>query len=330
MATRTDNSSRSGARRTRRSCNRAYPLASSARRPRQTTCAVGLSGWRAPIRLKIPEVHRFSLRVRRNFSTLRASVVGPPGRRRVTYTRGGGSDGRTRFSWTGCSSASCAGFVETGTAPHYAELARALGLGVEEGRVLLQDVMRAYPIGWLHPETDYIASFPPLNNLPTQYRNHRARRATLVRPVRVRGDLGHLALSRRDGARRRAMSRLRRSGERRDARRPDRLGRSARSRGTPQLRFRSFAGPAAVSVNGHEPLPVGRARATLAGLSGALGRRLHRSRGAGRFFATESRHHMLDADYLSTWYPRRGEERRAYLERIGKTSPFWLGTPDNA
>jgi hypothetical protein len=30
--------------------------------------------------------------------------------------------------------------------------------------------MGAYPIGWLHPETDYIASFPPLNGLPTQYR----------------------------------------------------------------------------------------------------------------------------------------------------------------
>jgi len=46
------------------------------------------------------------------------------------------------------------------------------------------------------------------------------------------------------------------------------------------------------------------------------------------FFATESRHHMLDADYLSTWYPRRAEERRAYLELIGKTGPFWMGTPD--
>jgi hypothetical protein len=30
--------------------------------------------------------------------------------------------------------------------------------------------MHAYPIGWLHPETDYIASFPPLNSQPTQYR----------------------------------------------------------------------------------------------------------------------------------------------------------------
>ena len=62
------------------------------------------------------------------------------------------------------------GLVETGRAPHYAELARALSLSVEDGRRLLLEVMQAYPIGWLHPETDYIASFPPLNNLPTQYR----------------------------------------------------------------------------------------------------------------------------------------------------------------
>ena len=46
------------------------------------------------------------------------------------------------------------------------------------------------------------------------------------------------------------------------------------------------------------------------------------------FFGTDSRRHMLDADYLSTWYPRRAVERRAYLEQIGKTSPFWMGTPD--
>jgi ABC-type cobalamin transport system ATPase subunit len=45
-------------------------------------------------------------------------------------------------------------------------------------------------------------------------------------------------------------------------------------------------------------------------------------------FGTESRGHMLDGDYLSSWYPRRAAERRAYLERIGKTSPFWMGTTD--
>src|SRR5437762_12260606 len=60
--------------------------------------------------------------------------------------------------------------VESRSALHYAELARALNLTVEDGRQLLLAVMQAYPIGWLHPETDYIASFPPLNNLPTQYR----------------------------------------------------------------------------------------------------------------------------------------------------------------
>jgi hypothetical protein len=66
--------------------------------------------------------------------------------------------------------------VTHGHAPHYAEIARALGSPVDEGRQRLHEVMHAYPIGWLHPETDYIASFPPLNNLPTQYR------------VRVRGE----------------------------------------------------------------------------------------------------------------------------------------------
>jgi hypothetical protein len=62
------------------------------------------------------------------------------------------------------------GLVDSGRPPHYAELGRALGLSVADGRRLLHDVMQAYPIGWLHPETDYIASFPPLNGLPTQYR----------------------------------------------------------------------------------------------------------------------------------------------------------------
>jgi hypothetical protein len=46
------------------------------------------------------------------------------------------------------------------------------------------------------------------------------------------------------------------------------------------------------------------------------------------FFGTESRQHMLDPSYLSAWYPRRAAERREYFARIGKTTPFWLGTPD--
>jgi len=46
------------------------------------------------------------------------------------------------------------------------------------------------------------------------------------------------------------------------------------------------------------------------------------------FFGTETRRHMLDADYLSVWFPKRAAERREYMTRIGKAVPFWLGTPD--
>ena len=46
------------------------------------------------------------------------------------------------------------------------------------------------------------------------------------------------------------------------------------------------------------------------------------------FFGTETRRHMLDADYLSAWFPKRAAERREYMTRIGKAVPFWLGTPD--
>jgi hypothetical protein len=59
--------------------------------------------------------------------------------------------------------------VETGRAPHYTELAARLGCAVEEGRQVLHRVIDAFVPGWLYPETDYIASFPPFSNLPTQY-----------------------------------------------------------------------------------------------------------------------------------------------------------------
>jgi hypothetical protein len=60
--------------------------------------------------------------------------------------------------------------VETGQAPHYTEWPRLWG-SQEEGRKAVQALF-ALPMfpGWLYPNTDYIASFPPFNNLPTQYR----------------------------------------------------------------------------------------------------------------------------------------------------------------
>ena len=60
--------------------------------------------------------------------------------------------------------------VDTGYAPHYTELASELGCAVEEGRLVLRDLMASGIPAWLHPGTDYIASFPPLNAFPTQYR----------------------------------------------------------------------------------------------------------------------------------------------------------------
>jgi hypothetical protein len=58
----------------------------------------------------------------------------------------------------------------TGSAPHFTELAAELGCPLEEARQALPDLMAAGVPGWLHPGTDYLASFPPFNVQPTQYR----------------------------------------------------------------------------------------------------------------------------------------------------------------
>ncbi|MGA9234474.1 MAG: hypothetical protein WBV91_06570 [Desulfobacterales bacterium] len=61
--------------------------------------------------------------------------------------------------------------METGQAPHYTEIASELELPVEEGRKALHELfdLPGFP-GWLFLDTDYIGSFPPFSNLPTQYR----------------------------------------------------------------------------------------------------------------------------------------------------------------
>ncbi|MCH8898763.1 MAG: hypothetical protein IIC33_10770 [Chloroflexi bacterium] len=45
-----------------------------------------------------------------------------------------------------------------------------MSVPVEEGKVILHELIDTGIPAWLHPGTDYIASFPPFNNLPTQYR----------------------------------------------------------------------------------------------------------------------------------------------------------------
>lgn len=60
--------------------------------------------------------------------------------------------------------------VRTGQAPHYTEIAAELGISPEEGRNALHNLFSAGVAGWLFPNTDFITSFAPFNNLPTQFR----------------------------------------------------------------------------------------------------------------------------------------------------------------
>ncbi len=63
------------------------------------------------------------------------------------------------------------GFVETGQAPHYSEIAAELGVPPGEGRQALRKLfsIRGFA-GWLFPKGDTVVSMAPFNNLPTQYR----------------------------------------------------------------------------------------------------------------------------------------------------------------
>ena len=61
--------------------------------------------------------------------------------------------------------------VATGRAPHYTDIAAAIKIPIEEARTAVHDLMAlGIPGMWLFPETDYISSFAPFSNLPTQYR----------------------------------------------------------------------------------------------------------------------------------------------------------------
>ena len=63
------------------------------------------------------------------------------------------------------------GFVETGQAPNYTEIAAKLGVAPEEGRQALRKLFKIRGFsGWLYPKVDTVVSMAPFNNLPTQYR----------------------------------------------------------------------------------------------------------------------------------------------------------------
>lgn len=60
--------------------------------------------------------------------------------------------------------------VERGRAPFYTEIAAELGVSMDEGRQALHALIETRLPAWLFPNTDYISSFAPFSNLPTQYR----------------------------------------------------------------------------------------------------------------------------------------------------------------
>ncbi len=60
--------------------------------------------------------------------------------------------------------------IEDGAAPHFTSLAAKFGLSPDEGIELQHEATRASVGCWVSHETDYIHSFAPFSNLPTQYK----------------------------------------------------------------------------------------------------------------------------------------------------------------
>ena len=60
-------------------------------------------------------------------------------------------------------------FIRTGRAPHYTELAAALGLEVEEARQVQHKTADSALACWFVRDTDYVEAWAPFSNVPTQY-----------------------------------------------------------------------------------------------------------------------------------------------------------------
>ena len=60
--------------------------------------------------------------------------------------------------------------IEHGAAPHYTELAREFDVSPDEARALQREATDAVIGCWISHDTDYVHSWAPFSNLPTQYR----------------------------------------------------------------------------------------------------------------------------------------------------------------
>lgn len=61
-------------------------------------------------------------------------------------------------------------FIRTGRAPHYTDLAKILGVMPDEARDLQRKAAKSGVGCWFVQDTDYIESWAPFYNVPTQYR----------------------------------------------------------------------------------------------------------------------------------------------------------------
>jgi hypothetical protein len=60
-------------------------------------------------------------------------------------------------------------FIETGRAPHYTELAAILSITPDEAITVQREAAKAGVGCWISADTDYVASWAPFSNIPTQY-----------------------------------------------------------------------------------------------------------------------------------------------------------------
>jgi len=60
-------------------------------------------------------------------------------------------------------------FLKTGRAPHYTELAVTLGVHPEEARQLQRKAAESSIACWFVKDADYVESWAPFSNVPTQY-----------------------------------------------------------------------------------------------------------------------------------------------------------------
>jgi DNA-directed RNA polymerase specialized sigma subunit len=63
-------------------------------------------------------------------------------------------------------------FIQAGRAPHYTEMAEALGIALEKARQVIRDTTTESPFSfaWITPDTDYIASWAPFSSQPNHHR----------------------------------------------------------------------------------------------------------------------------------------------------------------